>query len=164
MILFKFTRRAFKFKLKRVPPKGNSYNLMVKPCGMWISDEKSDFGWKDWCEGEQFNIDALKYKTRIIIDTKDVLVLDTPEKLIDFNQKWCSSQVSLYERFPKWKELKKIYKGIIISPYQWDFRLNHDFFWYYGWDCASGCIWDLSCVKKVFKSKKTQKRKINDIT
>ena len=37
--------------------------------------------------------------------------------------------------------------GIIISPYQWDCRLALESGWYYGWDCSSGCIWDISCIQ-----------------
>ena len=46
-----------------------------------------------------------------------------------------------------WKKVKSKYQGIIIAPYQWSCRLNLDSNWYYGWDCASGCIWDLDCIK-----------------
>lgn len=36
------------------------------------------------------------------------------------------------------------YGGIEITPYLWEKRLNS--MWYYGWDCASGCVWDRSAV------------------
>ena len=39
------------------------------------------------------------------------------------------------------------YDGIIIAPYQYSCRLmNSSTAWYYGWDCASGCIWNLGCI------------------
>jgi len=41
--------------------------------------------------------------------------------------------------------VSKEYDGIEIAPYQWDARLS--LIWYYGWDVASGCIWNLD--KKV---------------
>ena len=47
-----------------------------------------------------------------------------------------------------WQPLTEQYAGIIISPYQWKRRLDgRASDWYYGWDCASACIWDLSAVR-----------------
>ena len=37
--------------------------------------------------------------------------------------------------------------GIIIAPYQWYCRMTVD--WYYTWDCASGCIWNLDAIESV---------------
>ena len=28
-------------------------------------------------------------------------------------------------------------------------RLDMETRWYYGWDCASGCVWDASAVQSV---------------
>lgn len=45
-----------------------------------------------------------------------------------------------------WLKVKQKYQGIIIAPYQWKCRMAQETKWYYGWDCASGCIWDLDCI------------------
>lgn len=45
-----------------------------------------------------------------------------------------------YTRSIDWLRVKTQYGGIEIAPYQWKRRLSS--FWYYGWDCASGAIWD----------------------
>ena len=45
-----------------------------------------------------------------------------------------------------WGYLATQYQGLIIAPYLWDLRLFGPA-WYYGWDCASGCIWDLTAVE-----------------
>jgi hypothetical protein len=36
---------------------------------------------------------------------------------------------------------------LLITPYIWSCRL--DFNWYYTWDCASGCFWDVSCLHRI---------------
>lgn len=36
-----------------------------------------------------------------------------------------------------------------ITPYCWPARMDPDLIWYYGWDCASGCIWDASTIHQV---------------
>lgn len=46
-----------------------------------------------------------------------------------------------------WRDVYKDYQGIFISPYCWASRF--EFMWYYGWDCASACVWDLSAVKEI---------------
>ena len=48
-----------------------------------------------------------------------------------------------------WAEVASKYDGIIISPYQWSLRLDMEMMWYYGWDCASGCIWNISAIKEL---------------
>jgi hypothetical protein len=37
------------------------------------------------------------------------------------------------------------YDGIEINPYQ--FEARYQYLWYYGWDIASGCVWNLNNVK-----------------
>lgn len=50
-----------------------------------------------------------------------------------------------------WFQVVRNFPGIIIAPYLWERRnsnrSNWDSCWYYGWDCASGCIWDLRCIE-----------------
>ncbi len=43
-------------------------------------------------------------------------------------------------------QVAKLYQGIIIAPYCYSIRLDNDCFWYYPWDCASGCIWDATAI------------------
>lgn len=119
----------------------------LKPDGLWISDE-SDFGWKQWCEEEGFNLKNLKQRTEITIDCEDVLWAKTIGELYRFVDEFgADSRFVSYSI--RWDKVKEKYKGIIISPYQESLRLGNYFFWYYGWDCASGCVWDLSCIKDV---------------
>ena len=44
-----------------------------------------------------------------------------------------------------WKKVASKYDGIEINPYQ--FEARYQYLWYYGWDVASGCIWNLKSVK-----------------
>ena len=41
-------------------------------------------------------------------------------------------------------------KAIYINENKSSWR---SWYWYYGWDCASGCIWDVSCIEE-FKLRK----------
>lgn len=43
-----------------------------------------------------------------------------------------------------WNKISIEYDGIEINPYIWKARL--EVYWYYGWDIASGCVWNLDEV------------------
>jgi len=45
-----------------------------------------------------------------------------------------------------WSAVADRYSGIEISPYQWEARDGSETSWYYGWDVASGCIWDPAII------------------
>lgn len=44
-----------------------------------------------------------------------------------------------------WARVAKQWDGIIIAPYIYSRRFDGPF-WYYGVDCASGCIWNLDAI------------------
>jgi hypothetical protein len=46
------------------------------------------------------------------------------------------------------ERLYQEYQGLFITPYIPVCRLSMACNWYYTWDCASGVIWDLSCIEK----------------
>ena len=48
-----------------------------------------------------------------------------------------------YAKEPIWPGVAaEGWAGIEIAPYIWARRLDGPARWYYGWDAASGCIWD----------------------
>lgn len=53
----------------------------------------------------------------------------------------------LCDRIIEWNWVMGLYKGIIINPYIYERRNKYE--WYNGWDCASGCIWDASCIERI---------------
>jgi hypothetical protein len=61
----------------------------------------------------------------------------------------------------RWNLVKEKYQGIIICPYFHNRRLmtSHSQ-WYYGWDCASGCIWDVDCIKSFELEKKNKVKRV----
>lgn len=57
-----------------------------------------------------------------------------------------------------WLAIYRKYQGIIIEPYLWSFRSA--WHWYNAWDCASGCVWDVSTIESFELVEKKQIRKI----
>lgn len=125
-----------------------------KPRGFWLSVGNA---WADWCRGERFHVASLKYKHRVYLkpDAK-ILLLDTPAKLVEFTEMYRSNHPKSANRVDSdytydldWAAVARKYQGIIISPYRYDMRLEMKFMWYYGWDVASACIWDLAAIDEV---------------
>jgi hypothetical protein len=135
------------------PEQVNSY---LKPRGFWITDDSEDC-WRSWCLSNRFSLDRLVYKHAIDLDEARILILRDEYEVRRFTRtyrvfkkwgpdhdphKW--TDTCIY-----WPNVAKDYAGIIITPYQWSLRMEAGFDWYYGWDCASGCIWDASAIKDV---------------
>ena len=129
--------------------------FQAKPRGLWISVEGENLGynWKEWCEIADFRIECLVFSYKIILkEDSNILHLKTEEDILEFTKKY---RLKTREWDPEWDtyqldwdEVKKRHQGIIISPYQWECRLALESSWYYGWDCSSGCIWDLDCIQE----------------
>ena len=125
----------------------DQHSRFGKPNGFWVSVETED-GWHSWCTSEGFNLERITCVHDVELDVTDVLQISRAEELDDFTHKFSAP---LSERFAEinWQSVTAHYKGILIVPYIWERRLHHDYSWYYGWDCASGCIWDVGAIKSI---------------
>ncbi|WQY99783.1 hypothetical protein [Microbacterium phage MO526] len=123
-----------------------------KPRGLWLSDD-SDHGWKAWCESEEWNLGGLENVTTFTLAPgADVLHLASLAEIRAFTAEYAGHPAylekapDLARRYIDWPRVAAEHDGILITPYQWGARLDRDTFWYYGWDCASGCFWNLRAV------------------
>jgi hypothetical protein len=123
-----------------------------KPRGFWVSVKGED-DWPNWCQSEDFNSHRLAVCHRVEIDYSKILVIDNPEKFLKFEHDFCAA----IQGFTciRWGKVAAEYSGIIIVPYFYNYRFNSS--WYYGWDCASGCIW---VAKDVVKNITVEKKHI----
>lgn len=117
-----------------------------KPQGLWLSDE-SDHGWTQWCQGADFQLESLAFATVFECDTSQWCVINKPSELIDFTSEYGTETYYKFTLEIDWKRVMRQYAGILITPYQWKLRLNPQTHWYYSWDCASACVWDLTSVR-----------------
>jgi hypothetical protein len=174
---------------------------------MWLSDDFAKTNWKSWCQAEEYRFDRLAYKTEVLVDLSDnILLLDGSSveavkafhakyKFDTYETRFYENQVSslktiianltsliekgkesgidnsplqfelhrvrkqLYDTRRKepvifnwidWSVVMKDYKGILISPYdKGPFSLlgkHRHLLWYDSVDCASACIWDITCI------------------
>jgi hypothetical protein len=134
---------------RRVVQQDDPQDLAVKPCGLWVS---VDDAWHT-AALEMFGDDDLKHASQITLTPKArILYLKTVGDIDHFTDQYTVVHDEHYQilgRAIDWPKVAQEYQGIIISPYQFQRRLTPHTFWYYGWDCACGCIWDTDAIVAV---------------
>jgi len=136
-----------------------------KPVGFWISPHGED-DWAQWCLSES---SLAPWRYRVTLDPgANILWISTGEQLDIFHhtyavqtdfERYMEAQYPaeryglgddyLFRQWPiDWAKVAADYEGLIIVPYLWNHRLRGPS-WYYGWDCASGCIWSTAAIVAV---------------
>ena len=120
-----------------------------KPTGFWVSVAGED-DWPSWCRSEEFrDIDNSVRHDVILSPSANLLVLDTTTSMREFDAEYGVLDSIEYRGYAiDWPRLYGEYDGIVIAPYQWSER-HGDLGWYYTWDCASGCVWNLHAIVSV---------------
>jgi hypothetical protein len=119
----------------------DDYRPGPKPNGFWLS---VDDDWRRWCEAEQHATETLRHSVEFAVDLSRCIVLSDEFDIDEFHGKFCARSRVTY---PDWRGVAGEYAGIVIAPYVWERRLyGAASSWYYGWDVASACVWDLSAV------------------
>lgn len=121
--------------------------------GLWISVEGNGDGWKQWCTDQDFYLDNLVYEHQVILkhDAR-ILWITNSAQLRSFTKEFVADSelnIAKLTMAIDWLAVAKVYQGVIITPYLWSCRLDPATLWYYGWDCASGCIWDTAAIAEI---------------
>jgi hypothetical protein len=123
-----------------------------KPRGLWLSVEGED-DWRSWCEAEDFADLSAAYCYEVTLaEGANILRITTSAELLDFGREYGFNPYPQHRSLfgdgygIRWAEVAAAHDGIIIAPYQWPLRLDGGVHWYYGWDCASGVIWNADAV------------------
>jgi len=120
----------------------------MKPKGLWVSVDGPD-DWAEWCRDNNFERGANRFKITV---AEGPLILSTADDVRAFGRQYATKQdPSLSRLMLDWWRVAERWPGLIITPYQWSCRLDMDTSWYYGWDCASGCIWNPDVITSVRK-------------
>lgn len=116
-----------------------------KPDGFWYG-----FGdkWIDWAEvaGPEY---MGEYVYEVDINGSNVLQIKNHSEIIEFTREYGSSEqiVPGVIFFIDWPRIELKYDGIEVNPYIGQARTDEKTLWYYTWDIASGCIWNMDKVK-----------------
>lgn len=125
-----------------------------KPIGLWYGQNDS---WISWCQSQMPHWLGL-YIYEILPCEDQLYQIKNEEDFVKFEEDYKADLEGLPKEFldiksifsTRWMNYKKLsenYSGIEIIPYQ--YSLRHSSFWYYGWDCASGCIFKKSGIKEL---------------
>ena len=124
----------------------NDYEGGRKPGGLWLSDE-TGLGWKQWCVAEHYS--PCSYRHDFEVDVTGVIHLKSFSEILAFTGTYILDRESRYLQRIDWSRVKNSACGLVITPFNYDAHWFEDASWYYGWDCASGCFWDLSVLTPV---------------
>lgn len=117
----------------------------IKPTGFWVSDD-DEYGWRNWCHNECFRPENLELAYEItLVENHHVRIIKTSEEIKQWTRYY--SRLNLHRFSLDWLAMRQEWDGLIITPYHWEIRLDPDHAWYYGWDCASGCIWNPAAIR-----------------
>lgn len=120
-------------------------SLRPKPGGLWLS---VDDDWRRWVEGEGLDwLDGRTTYVATLTDQVDILTISTPEELDELTKLYrgpSRNEECVYHM--DWPLIATKYAGILIAPYLWERRMDIFTSWYYPWDCASACVWDLTAI------------------
>ena len=147
MILSHYSSKPFVFDAMRVYPQDDHF----KPRELWLSVDECDDGWKKWCENENFRTAALAHQTDFkLAPDGNVLHISTAADLRALTRDYVLRDAPQWSAHSiDWSSIKEDYDSIVIASYQWECRNDRDTFWYYSWDCASGCIWNLKAIEMI---------------
>tara|TARA_Y100000389_G_C17408616_1_gene489536 strand:- start:649 stop:1170 length:522 start_codon:yes stop_codon:yes gene_type:complete len=149
--------------------------ICLKPSGLWYSCYDS---WYNWMSEEIPDmlfkyIHKLNIKNNVLTDIRNknknkLLVIKT---LKDFDLFTKNYKVKTYYKdkgiikefiFIDWIKVSNDFGGIEICPY---LNKRRNILWYYGFDVASGCIWNLQSIIKnleiIYEKKNDKYIKIN---
>jgi hypothetical protein len=141
------------------------FSAFDKPKGLWISVAGED-DWPSWCHGEDFGLDRMVWRNVLTLREEEhgsrILFIDDDEGFQHFENSFSREPQFRELRYPviDWPLVATLWQGIIIAPYRWDRRL--DSHWYYGWDCASGCIWDPRVIASITSEPVKQTEEVAD--
>jgi hypothetical protein len=129
------------------------FEYFRKPKGLWVSVGDGKDSWRAWCESEEFGLRRLANCTQVIpAEDAKLLWITTLDEIDAFAEKY--GVKAEFAPSIDWLAVAYDYQGVLIAPYFYERRLEPSYSWYYGWDCASGCIWDANAVAKLVPVKK----------
>lgn len=122
-----------------------------KPRGFWVSVNGYGTDWPEFVRENNFRPERFVNRHFITLaDDAKILRISNGAELVAFHNEYKGSNYpSGKDEYIDWERVSGNYDGIIIAPYQWMHRMSMEMFWYYSWDVASGCIWNISAITKI---------------
>lgn len=148
-------------KFKEVDLNNYKSTYLNKPIdGLWASPVNSKWGWKDWCESENWNTESLNKhfmftlspnsKIYVINTLRDLTKISTIKNqygtlIIDFKKLIANNYDGIYVTLNAVSKLR--YAGAKIEGLS-------------SWDCESICVFNKNIIQPYFKQNKMKKNKV----
>lgn len=137
-----------KERLKRALTHDKKYRRRDKPFGLWASPVNAKYGWKEWCEDEEWRLDRLDESFEFsLLPEAEILTINKLEDAADFilelrmhrtvnhagmySTEYCLDLPMIYDR----------YDAMEVNMSN-DFMSFHDNEVFYSWDVDSIVIWN----------------------
>ena len=139
--------------IEQLDDRGYRQGPCYKPDGLWVS-VKGAQDWPEWLAQSDWGRERLNARHVVeLVEDASILLIEGGPALEAFTKDFLLEfQVGNLGKdsfgLIDWRRVAAMWDGIIIAPYCWTQRLSLS--WYYGWDCASGCIWGLSAIKRFY--------------
>jgi hypothetical protein len=139
---------------------GFSQKIGNKPDGLWYEcQDGSSESWETFCAWNLTD-GANRYDSsyNVVLNDYEILFIPDEYHFEKFYQMYSVPHpadpdgTKGYDKQIDWPKVAEHYAGIEICPYLSSKRNDDDSFWYYGWDVASGCIWDPSGIKELIRA------------
>lgn len=148
-----FISYGFKYDPKKFEYIQNRYPVSInKPLGgLWGSPKDSEWGWKDWCEAEDFRKnEGLDVSTTFTLtDTAEILVLNSRkayDSLPDCFKRYYTSPYGYYLENLDFETISREYDAILLT-YSGLCELGNDFdLGFNTWDCESILVLNKDCI------------------
>ena len=126
-------------------PIQNGYFLSKPTGGLWASNIKAKWGWKDWCKSEHFRDCNTSNSFSFTLSNKAKILRITSAEQLKLIPQIKSNFPFLSWVLPDFEELAKEYDAIeVYISYSW--KLYCDL---YGWDCDSILIMNPDIIKVI---------------
>ena len=133
---------------------GFSQKVGSKPEGLWYEcQDSSTVDWIEFCTTGGMGDLAASYDSSydVILNDYQILFITSKHDFKKFEKMYGIHNKSYPEEVKiDWPKVASHYDGIEICPYRNDMRMESD--WYYGWDVASGCVWNESGIKELISA------------
>jgi hypothetical protein len=139
---------------------GFSQKIGAKPSGLWYEcQDGSSTSWKEFCEfGLTGGANRYDSSYNVILNDYEILFIPDEHHFDKFVEMYTTPHPADpdgdkgFDPVIDWPKVAEHYAGIEICPYLSSKRNDDDAFWYYGWDVASGCVWDQSGIKELVQA------------
>ena len=155
------------FEKKKVDLSIKGFVTKPTKAALWGSPEDAEFSWKDWSEGEGWNLGSLEKSFRFKLKGGSKILFIRSEKDIDELDENLKTNSSVKDSFSELTSTSSILMSLLgfITPENFtiDFakllkngidaveiefnKYTHDKF--YGWDCDSICVLNPDAVEEI---------------